>query len=61
MASPGLLLSEVTAAEPSEIVNRFRPLFEPSSIAVVGASSKGGGRGNVLIRRIRAFGYTGAI
>lgn len=51
----------VTVAEPSEIVDRFRPLFEPTSIAVVGASSKGGGRGNVLIQRIRAFGYTGSI
>ncbi len=61
MVSPGLPSFSVTVAEPSEIVNRFRPLFEPTSVAVVGASSKGGGRGNVLIRRIRAFGYTGSI
>lgn len=47
--------------EAVDIVERFRPLFRPTSIAVVGASSKGGGRGNVLIRRIRAFGYTGEI
>jgi len=49
------------AEESVEIVNRFRPLFEPTSVAVVGASSRGGGRGNVLIRRIRQFGYTGLI
>jgi len=61
MAAPGLLPCGVTVAGPSEIVDRFRPLFEPTSVAVVGASSKGGGRGNVLIRRIRAFGYTGSI
>lgn len=61
MVSAGLPPFGVTVAEPSEIVNRFRPLFEPTSVAVVGASSKGGGRGNVLIRRIRAFGYTGSI
>ncbi|MBX3664484.1 MAG: CoA-binding protein [Burkholderiales bacterium] len=50
-----------TTPETSDVVQRFRPLFEPSSVAVVGASAKGGARGNVLIRRIRAFGYKGPI
>lgn len=44
-----------------EIVGRFRPLFRPATVAVVGASSRGNGRGNVLMRRLRSFGYTGAI
>jgi len=61
MVSPGFPPFGVTVEKSSEIVDRFRPLFEPTSVAVVGASSKGGGRGNVLIRRIRAFGYTGSI
>lgn len=61
MVSAVLPPFDVGISDSPEIVDRFRPLFEPSSVAVVGASSKGGGRGNVLIRRIREFGYTGSI
>jgi acyl-CoA synthetase (NDP forming) len=43
------------------IIERFRPLFEPKTVAVVGASTKGTALPNVFIRRIREFGYGGAI
>ncbi|MGH8661318.1 MAG: CoA-binding protein [Burkholderiales bacterium] len=45
----------------SDVIERFRPLFEPKTVAVVGASTKGGTLPNVFIRRIREFGYRGAI
>ena len=43
------------------VIERFRPLFEPKTVAVVGASTKGTALPNVFIRRIREFGYRGAI
>ena len=43
------------------VIERFRPLFEPKTVAVVGASTKGMALPNVFIRRIREFGYGGAI
>ena len=43
------------------IAARFAPLFEPRTIAVIGASSKGGGRQNTLIRRLRDAGFAGEI
>jgi acyl-CoA synthetase (NDP forming) len=43
------------------VVERFKPLFEPKTVAVVGASAKGGALPNVFIRRIREFGYAGEI
>ena len=45
----------------SDVIERFRPLFEPKTVAVVGASTKGGTLPNVFIRRIRDLGYGGAI
>lgn len=45
----------------SSVIERFKPLFEPKTVAVVGASAKGGALPNVFIRRIREFGYQGAI
>ena len=43
------------------VTERFRPLLEPSTIAVLGASTRGGTVANIFIRRIRAFGFEGAI
>jgi acyl-CoA synthetase (NDP forming) len=43
------------------VIERFRPLFEPKTVAVVGASTKGMALPNLFIRRIREFGYGGAI
>ncbi|MGZ8266455.1 MAG: acetate--CoA ligase family protein [Burkholderiales bacterium] len=42
-------------------LDEFTPLFAPRTIAVVGASTKGTAFPNVFIRRIREFGYDGAI
>lgn len=42
-------------------LTRYAPLFSPATVAVVGASSSGGGRQNVFIRRIRELGFAGAI
>jgi acyl-CoA synthetase (NDP forming) len=44
-----------------DIIERFRPLFEPKTVAVVGASARGAALPNIFIRRIRDFGYTGEI
>jgi len=43
------------------VLERFKPLFEPKTVAVVGASAKGTAFPNVFIRRIREFGFKGAI
>src|SRR3970040_2312651 len=43
------------------VIEQFRPLFEPKTVAVVGASTKGTALPNVFIRRIREFGFAGAI
>src|SRR5688572_12585332 len=43
------------------VVERFKPLFEPKTIAVIGASSRGGTMCNIFIRRIRELGFEGTI
>jgi len=43
------------------VIDAFRPLFEPQTVAVVGASSRGGALPNIFIRRIRELGYAGEI
>ena len=45
----------------NSVIERFKPLFEPKTVAVVGASAKGAAFPNVFIRRIREFGFKGAI
>ncbi len=42
-------------------IDKFRPLFEPSTIAVVGASATAVGGGNRFIRHLKNFGYPGRI
>ncbi len=39
----------------------FTPLFEPKTVAVVGASTKGGALPNVFIKRIQTLGFKGPI
>jgi acyl-CoA synthetase (NDP forming) len=39
----------------------FRPLFAPQTVAVLGASTKDVAIANTFIRRMKAFGYDGAI
>jgi acyl-CoA synthetase (NDP forming) len=47
---------------PASVLARFRPLFEPHTVAVLGASAKGGNAlANTFIRRMKAFGYRGNI
>ena len=48
-------------SEPDSVLERFRPLFEPKTIAVVGASATSLAPANVFIRRMREFGFGGAI
>lgn len=51
-------------AEPlsdDEVKKRFQPLFTPKSIAVIGASATGHTVANTFIRRVREFGFNGAI
>ena len=45
----------------ADILGEFMPLFAPKTVAVIGASTKGTALPNVFIRRIREFGYQGAI
>ena len=42
-------------------LERFRPLFRPRTVAVVGASASTPTIGNTFIRRMQAFGYPGTI
>ena len=42
-------------------LERFRPLFHPRTVAVIGASATTPTIGNTFIRRMQAFGYPGAI
>jgi acyl-CoA synthetase (NDP forming) len=41
--------------------DRFRPLFEPRTVAVLGASTSNVAMANTFIRRMKAFGYSGKI
>jgi acyl-CoA synthetase (NDP forming) len=43
------------------VIEQFKPLFEPKTVAVVGASTKGTTLPNLFIRRIREFGFSGPI
>jgi acyl-CoA synthetase (NDP forming) len=43
------------------VLQAFAPLFSPGTVAVIGASTKGGALPNVFIRRIRELGYDGEI
>ena len=45
----------------ASILEQYAPLFTPRTVAVIGASTKGNALPNVFIRRIREFGYEGAI
>jgi len=45
--------------DPAEVLAAFKPLIEPKTIAVVGASATSMSAANVFIRRMREFGYSG--
>lgn len=42
-------------------LEKFKPLFEPKTVAVLGASTKDVSIANTFIRRMKAFGYAGQI
>ncbi len=44
-----------------KVLERFRPLFEPRTVAVAGASAEGSGPGNNFLRHLRAYGFAGPI
>lgn len=50
-----------TPLQSETILRRFAPLFEPRTIAVVGASATGGGLGNRMIRLLRETGFDGDV
>jgi acyl-CoA synthetase (NDP forming) len=43
------------------VLERFRPLFEPRTVAIVGASTKGVPMANTFIRRMKDFGFAGEL
>ena len=45
----------------SDVIERFRPLFEPKTVAVIGASTRSATLPNIFIRRIREIGFRGEI
>ena len=49
------------AAHAVSALKRFEPLFEPKTVAVLGASTKDVAIANTFIRRMKDFGYAGRI
>ena len=58
-----LLAPAASVPTPGETnpLETFRPLFEPKTVAVLGASTKDVAIANTFVRRLKAFGYDGAI
>ncbi|WP_081853088.1 acetate--CoA ligase family protein [Bosea sp. 117] len=52
---------EVGKAQSASPLDTFRPLFEPKTVAVLGASTKDVAIANTFVRRMKAFGYSGAL
>ncbi|MEO8849581.1 MAG: CoA-binding protein [Casimicrobiaceae bacterium] len=48
-------------ANDQDTVAYYRPLIEPASVAVVGASASGSGPASNFLRHLRAYGYAGKI
>lgn len=48
-------------SDKNDVLERFKPLLEPKTLAVVGASATSMSAANVFIRRIREMGYSGTI
>ena len=54
-------LSTSQQNSPDSVLSDFKPLFQPDSVAVLGASSKTKTIANTFIQRLRDFGYPGRI
>jgi len=53
--------SEATEEVADGVVERFTPLFAPRTVAVLGASTTSTTIANTFIRRMKQFGYAGAL
>ncbi len=53
--------SGTAASGAMSALEKFKPLFEPKTVAVLGASTKDVSIANTFIRRMKAFGYAGQI
>ena len=53
--------STTRTAPAGSALERFKPLFEPKTVAVLGASTKDVTIANTFIRRMKDFGYSGHI
>ena len=51
----------MTDLSPSPGTQSLRPLFDPESVAVIGASDTDGNRGGTAVRLLRKFGYAGPV
>jgi acyl-CoA synthetase (NDP forming) len=47
--------------EAGDVLEYYRPLFRPRTVAVLGASTRSVAIANTFIRRLKAYGYEGAI
>lgn len=56
-------IAHVAADESAKqaVLEAYAPLFQPRTVAVVGASTKGGALANMFLRRILKFGFAGTI
>jgi acyl-CoA synthetase (NDP forming) len=50
-----------TWSDSSNVIDAFKPLFFPKTVAVLGASTKDVAIANTFIRRLKEFGFTGDI
>ena len=60
-SSSAKVSSKRTANSTISALEQFKPLFEPKTVAVLGASTKDVTIANTFIRRMKAFGYPGDI
>ncbi|MHA3904962.1 acetate--CoA ligase family protein [Castellaniella sp. WN] len=58
---PAMRLPQSICRRGREVLEHFRPLLRPGTVAVLGASSKKTTIANTFIRRLREFGYGGDI
>lgn len=61
LASGGKQAACAAPAAALDALAYYRPLFHPRTVAVLGASTRTVAIANTFIRRLRAFGYDGAI
>ena len=58
---PARISPAYSTPPPVGALKQFKALFEPATVAVVGASAGSSNAANTFIRRLRAFGFNGAI